>query len=327
MINEDKLIEEHYSKYKVMKFLEERLDRAGLASVDIQRTPLVTRITLEVLNPARIIGRRGKLINELTASIKKEFSIDNPQISVVEVKQQFLQPRIVAKRASRYIEMGKKVRSVLHHLLREIIKSGALGAEIVASGKIGAKGARAKSLRVSAGYIPKSGEPARLVKEAHINANTKSGVIGVLVRIVMPGTKFPDKETTEVILPKVIEEAGGRRRDRPQQGSGGQGGRSHNYGRRPPGRGGYNRGPRRPERKPESKPEAKKSETAKPAEKKPEVKKEEPKKVEEKKPEVKKEAKKEEKKPEKKEEKKAPAKEKKPEKKTEAKKVEKKKEG
>ena len=52
MLYKDKLIEEPISKYKVMKFLEQKLDRAGLASVDIQRTPLVTRITLEVTNPA-----------------------------------------------------------------------------------------------------------------------------------------------------------------------------------------------------------------------------------------------------------------------------------
>lgn len=204
MLYEDKLIGEPFGRYKVMKFLEKRLDRAGLASVDIQRTPLVTRITLEVTNPARIIGKKGRLINELTETIKREFNIDNPQISVVEVRDPFLESRMVAKRTSKYIEMGKKVRAVLNYMLREIIKAGALGAEIVASGKIGAKGARAKSLRVSAGYIPKAGEPARLVKEAHINANTKSGVIGVLVRIVPPGTQFPDKQTTDIPLPKTI---------------------------------------------------------------------------------------------------------------------------
>lgn len=215
MLYQEKLIEEQIGRYKIMKFLEKRLDRAGLASVEIQRTPLVTRITLEVTNPARIIGKRGRLINELTEVIKEEFKIENPQISVVEVTEPFLEPRMVAKRAAKYIEMGKKVRAVLHYMLREVIKAGALGAEIVASGKIGAKGARGKRLRVSAGYIPKAGEPARLLKVAHINANTRSGVIGVLVRIVPPGTVFPDKETSAVILPKVIEAANlsGRRGD------------------------------------------------------------------------------------------------------------------
>ncbi len=207
MIYQEKLIEEPFSKYQVMKFLEKKLDRAGLASVDIQRTPLVTRITLEVTNPARIIGKKGRLINELTDTIKQEFKIENPQISVIEVREPFLEPRMVAKRAAKYIEMGKKVRAVLHYLLREVIRAGALGAEIVAAGKIGAKGARAKSLRVVAGYIPKAGEPARLIRVAHLAANTRSGVIGILVRIVPPGTVFPDKKTTQVVLPKVIEAA------------------------------------------------------------------------------------------------------------------------
>ena len=208
MLYADKLIDEPFVKYQIMKYLEIKLDRAGLANVDIQRTPVVTRITLEVISPARIIGKRGRLINELTDSIKADFGIENPQISVLEVKEPFLEPRIVAKRAASYIEMGKKVRAVLHFFLREILKSGALGAEIVAAGKIGAKGARAKRLRVSAGYIPKSGEPGRQVKEAHINANTKSGVIGVLVRIVPPGTIFPDKPAPEAIpLPRVVAAA------------------------------------------------------------------------------------------------------------------------
>jgi len=207
MLYLEKLIEEPVNKYQLMKFLEKELDRAGLASVDIQRTPLVTRITLEVTNPARIIGKKGKLINELTDMIKKEFKIENPQISVIEVRQPFLEPRMVAKKASKYIEMGKKVRAVLHFLLREIIRAGALGAEIVAGGKIGQKGAKAKKLRVVAGYIPTAGEPARLVKVAHLAANTKSGVIGILVRIVPPGTVFPDKQITNVVLPKVIEAA------------------------------------------------------------------------------------------------------------------------
>lgn len=243
MIHREKLIEEPFNKYKIMKYLEKRLERAGLANVDIQRTPLVTRITLEVTNPARIIGKKGRLINELTADIKNTFDIENPQVSVLEVRDPFLEPRMVAKRAAKYIEMGKKVRAVLHYLLREIIRSGALGAEIVASGKIGAKGARAKSLRVAAGYIPKAGEPARIISKAHISANTRSGVIGILVRIVPPGTVFPDKETSDVVLPKVIEAATGVGRRR-TEGQGGTGGERRGPPRRgPPGRGGFRRGP------------------------------------------------------------------------------------
>jgi small subunit ribosomal protein S3 len=208
MVYEKKFIEEPISKYQVMKFLEKELDRAWLANVDIQRTPLVSRITIEVMNPGKVIGRKGRFINDLTEKIKTEFKIENPQISVVEVQNPSLEPRVVAKKAAKYIEMGKNVRSVIHFLIRDAIAHGALGAEIYVAGKIGAKGARSKSMRVSAGYIPSAGEPARLVREAHVNAVSKSGVIGVLARIVLPGTVFPDKKPTEVVpISKVVATA------------------------------------------------------------------------------------------------------------------------
>lgn len=208
MVYEKKFIEEPISKCQLRRFLEKEFDRAWLADVDIQRTPLVTRITIEVMNPGKIIGRRGRFINQLTDKIKIEFGIENPQISIIEVQRPELEPRIIAKKAAKYIEMGKKVRSVLHFLLRDAIAHGALGAEIEAAGKIGAKGARSKSLRISAGYIPSAGEPARLVKEAHVNAVTKSGVIGVLARVVMPGTIFPDKDpNAKITIPKVVATA------------------------------------------------------------------------------------------------------------------------
>lgn len=207
MIYGEKIIEEPLLKYKLAKYLEKKLEKAGLAGVEIQRTPMMTRITLEVLNPARIIGRQGRIIDELSDEIKSVFKIENPQISVIEVQEQFLEPALVGKRVVKHIEMGKKIRAVLHFMLKQIMSAGAIGAEIVAAGKIGAKGARSKRLRVMAGYIPKAGEPMRLVKEAHINANTKSGIIGVLVRIVPPGTVFPDKTPEKIPLPKVIETA------------------------------------------------------------------------------------------------------------------------
>lgn len=208
MSYEKKFIAEPVKKYRIMKFLEQSLDKDWIAGIDVQRTPLATRITLETLNPGKVIGRRGKSINRLTDILRDEFGIENPQINVVEITQPFLEPRIISKKAARYIEMGKKVRAVLHYLLREIMNAGAMGAEIIASGKIGAKGARAKTLKVSAGYIPKSGDLVYQVRKAHVSANTKSGVIGVLTRIVPPGTIFPGMKVEKVALPKIVASAG-----------------------------------------------------------------------------------------------------------------------
>jgi len=205
---EVKFIEDAITRYRVSKFLESELDRAGFSRVEIQRTPMVTRIAVEVTNPGRVIGKRGKSIQDLTDAIHDRFKIENPQISVVESSNQNLEPRLVAKKICRFIEMGKKIRAILHANLRDIMRAGALGAEIVAAGKIAAKGGRSKSFRVMAGYIPKAGEPARQVARAHVTAYPKSGAIGVLVRIVLPGTIFPDKDpAAKVEIAKVIAAA------------------------------------------------------------------------------------------------------------------------
>jgi len=205
---EKKFIEEEIIRHQVSKYLETELDRAGFTHVDIQRTPMVTRISVEVTNPGRVIGKKGRTIRELTDNIAKNFKIENPQISVTESKNPELEPRLIAKKVCRFIEMGKKPRAILHSSLRDIMNAGALGGEIVAAGKLAAKGGRSKSLRVVAGYVPKAGEPARLVHESHVTAYPKAGAIGVLVRIVMPGTVFPDKGVPTVVeVPNLISKS------------------------------------------------------------------------------------------------------------------------
>jgi len=207
---EQKFIKQALMKYLVAKFLEEELDRAGFVDVDIQRTPMLTRVNVRVTDPGRVIGKKGKTIKDLAQELTTRFNIENPQIVVSEVENPNLEPRLIAKKIARFIEMGKKPRVILHAALRDIMNAGALGGEIVAAGKLAAKGGRSKALRVFAGYMPKAGEPTRLVKKAHVTAYPKSGAIGVRVSIVPPGTSFPDKVITqdqEIEIPNIIKQA------------------------------------------------------------------------------------------------------------------------
>jgi len=220
---ERKFIEDSITRYRIARFLENELDRAGFSRVDIQRTPMVTRIAVDVTKPGKVIGRKGKSIKDLTDTISAKFGIENPHISITEVTKIDLEPRLMAKNVVRQIEGGKNVRRILHFALKKIMEAGALGAEIVAGGKIAAKGGRAKTMRVIAGYIPKAGEPTRLVHVAHVTAYPKSGAIGVLVRIVPPGTQFPDKKIMKpVCLPKVIAAAAGPDDEGPVADAGGE---------------------------------------------------------------------------------------------------------
>ena len=99
MINQKIFIEQPFENYTILRYLENKLDNVGLSRVDVRRTPVATRITLWVLNPGRIIGRRGSTINLITSELKREFpDIQEPQINIMEINKPFLEPKIVAKK-------------------------------------------------------------------------------------------------------------------------------------------------------------------------------------------------------------------------------------
>jgi len=96
------------------------------------------------------------------------------------------------------------------------MRAGALGIEIVVSGKV--PSARAKSWRFYSGYLKKCGDIAIMgVRKADAQAQLKTGVIGVKVKIMPPDIKLPDD--IELIEEKEIkiEEAKEAAKEEPKQ--------------------------------------------------------------------------------------------------------------
>ena len=204
MAIENKFLNDSIIKHSISKFMEQSLTKAGFSRVEVQKTPVITRITVYVLNPGRVIGRGGKTIDALTDQVKELFKMQNPQISIVEVENRMLEPLLVAKDIAQKLERGLNFRRIQQSYLKSIIANGALGVEIIIGGKLVAKNARAKSIRKSVGYIPKAGDVTNLVRVAYATAYPKYGAIGTKVRIVPPGTKFPDREIKAVEVPRSI---------------------------------------------------------------------------------------------------------------------------
>ena len=203
MAVERKFIEDSILRFKITKYMKNQLSRAGFSKLNIQRTPLITLITAEVTNPGRVIGRKGRTINRITDQLRKEFNLENPKINIASTPVPDLEPLVVARRLARLIEMGKNPRRMMHFMVKSIMKAGATGCEVVISGKLGAKGGRARTFRSMDGYLPKAGEPARWVKQAHVTAYPKAGAIGVTVKIAPPDVEFPDKKKEEPVNPPV----------------------------------------------------------------------------------------------------------------------------
>ncbi|MCX6651153.1 MAG: KH domain-containing protein [Methanomassiliicoccales archaeon] len=86
MASERKFVAENIRRVLLKEYLMKTVDRAGFGGVDVQRTPMGTRVTLVVERPGIVIGRRGAAIKSLTKAIEDNYHYDNPQIEVQEVE-------------------------------------------------------------------------------------------------------------------------------------------------------------------------------------------------------------------------------------------------
>jgi small subunit ribosomal protein S3 len=185
----------------VDEYLDSELKRAGYGGVDIQKTPLGTRLTIYATRPGFVIGRRGKTVRELTENLKRVFGIDNPQIEVAEVEVPEFDAKIMADKLASSLERGFQYRRAVYSVLRRIMEAGAKGTEITISGKLSSQ--RARYQKFKDGVVTKCGEPVKtFVREGTSPAFMKPGVMGVRVVIMLPG-ELPDK--IKVKYPEIAQ--------------------------------------------------------------------------------------------------------------------------
>jgi small subunit ribosomal protein S3 len=178
------VMKNNYRNMELNEYLAESLKDAGFGGVDVQKTPIGTRLTLYVTRPGLVIGRKGTGIKDLTARLEQNFGLTNPQISVLEVPVPELNPKIMSNRIAQLIERGTAFRRASLWTINTIMNSGALGVEVSVAGKL--RSERAHFEKHSAGIIPKSGDVAeKVVKVGVSHVLTKMGLMGIQLRIAL----------------------------------------------------------------------------------------------------------------------------------------------
>jgi len=207
MADEHQFIENGLQRAQIDEFFGDELARAGYGGMDIAKTPMGTQIVLKAEKPGMVIGKGGKNIRKITTELTDRFGMEDPQIDVQEVDEPDLNARIVADRLANALERGWYFRKAGHTTIDRIMDAGALGAEIVLSGKV--TGARSRVEKFNRGYIKHNGEPAQtVVDEGQGVAVMKLGTIGVTVKIIPPGAVLPDDFTiTEDAEFDAVEQA------------------------------------------------------------------------------------------------------------------------
>jgi small subunit ribosomal protein S3 len=185
-------VTESIKKTEIDEFLQKKLERAGYGGVTISKTPLGTHMVIYAMRPGLVIGRGGESIKELASILEEKFQVSNPQISVSEIEIPELNAYVVASRVASALQRGIHFRRAGFWALNQVMDAGALGAEIVISGKLRTERARFEKFR--AGYLARCGEPAlKYVRRAEVHVQLKPGIFGIRVRIMPPDAVFPDK--------------------------------------------------------------------------------------------------------------------------------------
>ncbi len=197
-------IAESIKRTEIDEFLQNELERAGYGGVEITKTPLGTHIVVYAMRPGVVIGRGGGNIKGLAQVLEEQFELPNPQISVAEIEIPELNAYVVASRIASALRRGIHYRRAGYWALNQAVDAGALGVEIIISGKL--RGRRAKYEKFRSGYLPKSGEPPlRHMRKAELDVQLKPGIFGVKVRIMPPDAEFPDK--IDIAVQEAKEEA------------------------------------------------------------------------------------------------------------------------
>ena len=186
-----RIIVENMRRVLLKEYLMRETRRAGFGGLDIQRTPMGTRVTLLAERPGLVIGRKGGTIKILTEAVERQFKFDNPQIEVQEVEQPALNAQIMAEKLANALERGWHFRRAGHSTVRRIMEAGAKGCLVVIAGKL--TGQRHRTVKFKEGHIKYCGEPRNLwMDRGFAVAKLKPGVIGVTVEIMDPKAKLPD---------------------------------------------------------------------------------------------------------------------------------------
>jgi len=207
---ERKFVAQKFKEFQIQEYITQNLENVGHSHTKMVKTPLGEKIIIYASRPGLIVGRKGQNIKQLTKTLKKRFDLENPQIEISEVENPNLDAHIVVEKIVDALEKfgSEKFKAIGHKIMTEVMRAGALGIEIVVSGKV--PSARAKSWRFYSGYLKKCGDIAITgVRKADAQAQLKTGIIGVKVKIMPPDIKLPDDielvEQKEIRVEEVKE--------------------------------------------------------------------------------------------------------------------------
>jgi small subunit ribosomal protein S3 len=169
-----------YDDKDFRSYVHNRLKKAGISRILIDRTPKKAVITIHTSRPGIVIGRSGKEITQLEEELKQ---ITNKEVKILihEIKRPELDSFLLAENIAGQLEGRMSFRRAMKMAITSAMRMGAEGVRVMCGGRLG--GAEiARSEQYKEGRIPLHTLRAD-IDYAQATAMTIYGTIGVKVWI------------------------------------------------------------------------------------------------------------------------------------------------
>jgi len=147
---------------RIRQLLTEKLDRAGVSHIEIERTRDRVRVDIHTARPGLVIGRRGQEAEAIRSSLEK-LTNKQIQLNILEVKNAEMDAQLVAQGVAEQLASRVAFRRAMRKGMQGALRQGAKGIRVQCSGRLGIyKGdLTAKELARETAAAPKQARPRR----------------------------------------------------------------------------------------------------------------------------------------------------------------------
>jgi small subunit ribosomal protein S3 len=121
---------------RIRQFLQEKLDRAGISRIELERTRDRVRVDIFAARPGLVIGRRGAEAETLRADLEK-LTGKQVLLNILEVKNPEADAQLVAQGIAEQLSARVAFRRAMRKGIQGALRSGAKGIRVQCSGRLG----------------------------------------------------------------------------------------------------------------------------------------------------------------------------------------------
>jgi small subunit ribosomal protein S3 len=121
---------------KLRKFLNGRLQQAGVSRIVVERAAKKARVTIHSARPGVVIGKKGADIEKLRVDIGK-MTTSEVSLNIIEIRKPEIDAKLIAEGIAQQLERRVAFRRAMKRAVQSAMRLGALGIRINCSGRLG----------------------------------------------------------------------------------------------------------------------------------------------------------------------------------------------